>query len=105
MQKNRNVDVNDNVNFDFRLGSKSTLFSFEALLAEFKKFGVYAVFVGAILIPLLIGNAENMPDVNELVEKLDSQKEFSRSILHDSVQKFKEYIVDMVDDMARYGYI
>lgn len=73
------------------------LFPFEVLLDQFKKFGIYAAFAGAVLLPIFVSDLETMPDFDE------NPSEFT--ISDELKPEFHKRIVDMIDDMARFDYI
>lgn len=84
------------------------LFPYEALLDQLKKFGIYAIFVAALLIPMLVADVETMPDFNELAEKPDTdetRKGYIFPIWGASKLTFNKQTVDMVHDMDRFGYL
>lgn len=93
----------------FRLGSNSAkIFPFEALLDQFRQFGIYAIFVGAFLLPIMCADLESIPDFDELTAKFGTDETFFDDTYHitDNLKKaYNKKITDIFVDFARLGYI
>lgn len=78
------------------------------MLEQFRTFGCYGIFVGAILIPLLNTSIETMPDFDEISETAETDDNISANLfpISDEMKPtFNKKIVGLFDDMARFGYI
>lgn len=78
------------------------LFPYKALLDQFQRFGVYAAFVGLVLLPVNYADRDSMPGVNGFSTD-DHAKIFL--IPEKSKKAYNRLVVDMLDDMIRFGYI
>lgn len=68
IEKKKN-EIQIRIRLLFRLGSDpQKLFPYEAFLDQFRKFGVYAAFVGAVLLPILCADVDSMPDIDKISE-------------------------------------
>lgn len=84
------------------------LFPYEALLKQLRKFGVYSVFVGALLFPMLCAEVDSLPDFDEAAEdftKDDGNDNVLFLISKDAKTAYNKKVTDMFIDLARHGYI
>lgn len=89
-----------------RLGSDpQKLFPFEALLEQFRQFGVYTIFVGAILIPMLCADVDSMPDFEALPEKFDDDMDDDNVFRISDKPAYNKKVTDIFIDLARIGAI
>lgn len=80
------------------------LFPFEALLEQFQKFGIYTIFVGAILIPMLCAEVDSMPDFDAMPEKVED--DIGDDIFRISNKPaYNKKVTDIFVDLARIGAI
>ncbi|XP_031627333.1 uncharacterized protein LOC116343429 [Contarinia nasturtii] len=84
-----------------RLGSDpQTLFPFERVLDQLRKIGVYSIYVGALLLPILGSDPDKLPDIdNEASNKNCFQ------VAAESRKAYNQKVIDMFDDLARFQYI
>lgn len=88
-----------------RLGSDpQMLFPYEALLEQFRKFGVYTIFVAAILLPMLCAEVDSMPDFDNMPENVED--DFNDGIFRISDKSaYNKKVADIFADLARIGAI
>lgn len=79
------------------------MFPYEALLDQFKQFGAYAVLIGAGLMPVLFADRNTMPGSEGVGLDSDMTKLF---IVPDDLQdKYDQMVIDLIEDVERFGYI
>lgn len=77
------------------------LFPYEALLDQFQRFGAYGVFVGILLMPVIYADRDSSPGANEAIT--DKSQIF---LIPEKFKKtYNQLVVDLLDDMIRFGYI
>lgn len=84
------------------------VFPFSALLDQFRKFAVYGVFVGVLLLPMVCADVDSMPDFDEIAAQSGDQERFNVDVFRVSDESKKAYnnrVTDIFIDMARLGYI
>lgn len=90
------------INDFFRLGcNPDRLFPFEALQEQFKNFGLLAVCMSALMIPLLTTNQVDLPDLDDITKD---------NLLHELKDPLEnpecmERMRGVMDDMIRLGFI
>lgn len=91
----------------FRLGSDPhKIFTYEALLDQLRKFGIYSVFVGTILMGILYSDISPL-DMDKIADNVNGKikHEDSFQMSEQTKRIFKQRVIDMFEDMARFGYI
>lgn len=92
-----------------RLGSDPHLmFPYEAFQDQLRKFGVYSVFVGTLL--LLINNIDsyeipNLDEFNACGKQKELVKRKTFQLSEDAKRDFNQIVVDLFYDLARLDYI
>lgn len=84
------------------------LFPYEELLNQMQKFGIYTIFVGAFLFPMLYSDPATIPSFDEVAEKAGKDDAFFENIFQipDEIkQEYSEKITDLFIDMERLGCI
>lgn len=85
-----------------------SLFSCETFHRQLQKFGVYAIYVGALLIPIINIETYSIPSVDE-INACGNCKDFIKEkmfqIPNDSKRAYNKIVVDLFDDLARFDYI
>lgn len=84
------------------------LFPYEALLDQVQQFGIYAVFVGAFLIPVLYADLESIPDLDDVAAKAGTDDSFfddTYRIPDGSKKAYNKKVTDIFTDFARLDYI
>lgn len=86
----------------------SKLFPYDALLEQFRKFGVYSAYVGALLIPMICADVDTMPDMNDADTNTSIDDLLDENVMRipdGSKQAYNKHITDMFDDLVRLGYL
>lgn len=93
--------------FFLRLGSDpEQLFSRSALNDQLKKFGKLGLIMSMILLPMVLSQTENLPDLDELSEQLESRSEVRSHFSSDNtIERFNNRMRDVIIDMVELGYI
>ncbi|XP_055304738.1 uncharacterized protein LOC129569664 [Sitodiplosis mosellana] len=90
-----------------RLGSDpAKLFPFETFLDQIRKFGIYSIFAGALLLPILCADPATIPNFDDVAEKLDGDESFFENIFRipgDSKHAYNKKVVDLFDDLNHLG--
>lgn len=83
------------------------LFPYEALLDQFRTFGIYTVFVGAFLLPMLCAEIDSMPTVDACIKADVNDTEYKRSlhISDESKAAYNKRVTDIFVDLARLNYM
>lgn len=84
------------------------LFTFEQLQKQFKKFSKFGVLISPILIKLIISDPNNIRNVDEFAEKLDTKTDDSKILAkldNDSSIVFKERVTGAISDAYKYDWI
>lgn len=90
-----------------RLGSDAQkLFPFDALEEQIRKIGYYAIFVAALLLPIMCADVESMPDFHKLKEHdfKENTEEVMFRIPEENKSAYNKRVTGMFDDMARLGF-
>lgn len=92
-----------------RLGSDpDKLYPWSVLQDHLKKFGKYAFLMCPILVPMLVADAQDIPDLDEIVSKMntnDSDIGFALSYTNNrSEQIYEQRITDVFTDLVNLGY-
>lgn len=86
---------------EHRLGcDPDKLFPYEALQEQLRKFGLFAVAMGAMLLPSLTANQSDIPDLDEASEK--GEANWFNPLEN---RKCLERMRDIIDDVVRMGLI
>lgn len=70
---------------------------------QFRKFGKYTVFVAPVLMCLIYGDRQSMPENSDGFCSLDISKLFL--IPKESQAAYNRLVVDIIDDLIQLGYI
>lgn len=93
--------------FLFSLGSDpQELFPYETFLDQIQKFGIYSIFVGALLLPILNADPATIPNFDDVAEKLNGEESFFKNIFRipdESKQAYNKKITDLFEDLDRLG--
>lgn len=86
------------------------MFPYEALLEQCQKFGAYAIIVGTILVPMLWSDIDSMPNMDEVaVVESQNRKKMEENLFkiqsNEKQNAYNKSVTDMIDDIARFGYI
>lgn len=90
------------------LGSDpSNLYTFQQFQDQMKKFGEFALLWGFIQIRVRVANADDISDLDEYVELVDSGKnvDFIRAFTGKQLDKFTMLANELVTDLVNYGYL
>lgn len=82
------------------------LFPYEALLNQIEKFGIYTIFVGAFLFPMLYADPATIPNFDDVAEKAGKDDSFFENIFQipDELKPaYTKKITDLFIDMDRIG--
>lgn len=77
-------------------------------LDQLRKFAKYAIFLAPLIMPLLYADIDSMPDMDEVAKKVNAKESYDEIWLSSDAEKRKLYnqrVVDLFDDMNRFGYI
>lgn len=88
------------------MGSDPLLFPFEALLNQMRQFGIYTIFVGTFLFPMLYADPATIPNFDDVAEKAGNDDSFFKNIFQISDETkpaYNEKITDLFVDMHRLG--
>lgn len=86
------------------------LFPYEALLDQLRNFGLYTIFVGAMLVPMLCAEVASMPNFDDIAEKVSKGEDnvvdddFFQ-VSDESKFAYNKKVTDIFDDMVRIGCI
>ncbi|XP_055304442.1 uncharacterized oxidoreductase dhs-27-like [Sitodiplosis mosellana] len=90
-----------------RLGSDpQKMFPYEALLEQMQKFGIYTIFVGAFLFPMLYADPATIPNFDDVAEKAGSDESFFENIFQipdELKMAYNNKITDLFIDLERLG--
>ncbi|KAL5275483.1 hypothetical protein ACFFRR_001384 [Megaselia abdita] len=82
------------------------LFPRSALNDHLKRFGKLGLIMAMILMPIVLSQAENVPDLDELSEQLESGSEVKGHFSSDdTAERFNKRMRDVIIDMVELGYI
>lgn len=91
-----------------RLGSDiDHLFSFDDFQGQLKKFGKFAFLIGPMMTHMMLADASDIPDLDELSEnmvKTNGKVEIVNNLKEDAQREYNKRINDMFGDMIEYGY-
>lgn len=92
-----------------RLGSDpDTLYPWTILQQHLKKFGKYAFVMCPVLLPMMVADAKDIPDMNEIAAKMANKEEdfgFAMTYSDDATeQKYRQRINDVFTDLVELGY-
>lgn len=92
-----------------RLGSDADkIFPFEAVLEQLRKFAKHVTFLAPILFPILYGELDDIPDIEEMIKTTEAGSfEESYPVMEPGTEIKKAYnqqVIRVFDDMARLGY-
>lgn len=81
------------------------LFPYDKLLDHMEKYSGYGMLMATIVIPLMMGNADEVPDVreNDTESKEELMKHFQKNLSND--EEIGKVIVDVFRDFVKYGYL
>lgn len=102
------MDISAHVNnISIRLGSDpEKLFPRSALNHHLKQFGKLGLIMAMILMPIVLSQAENLPDLDELSEQLQSGSDVKGHFSSgDTAVRFNNRMRDVIVDMVELGYI
>lgn len=90
-----------------RLGSDpDKLFPRAALDDHLIRFGKLGLIMAMILMPIVLSQADNVPDLDELSEQLESGSEVKGHFSNeDTAERFNNRMRDVIIDMVKLGYI
>lgn len=93
-----------------RLGSDpEKLFPRKALDDQLKKFGRFGLFMAVMLLPVITTKSEDVPDLEEMAEKMESGADLSAEVDNFRSEStegiYREKIVGCCQDMVQLGYI
>lgn len=89
-----------------RLGSDpEKLFPFEALLDQFKKFGIYAGLVASVLLPIICADVDSIPGFEPVLGNDEPISEYMFVIPKETKQAYNKRVVDIFADLTRLGCI
>lgn len=83
------------------------LFPYKALLNQFRNFGLYTVFVGAFLLPMLCADIDTMPELEPCL-KADLNDPKYKNTFHisdESKAAYNKRVTDIFVDLARFNYL
>lgn len=82
------------------------MFPYETLLNQFQEWGAYAVLAGVLLVPFVFaerGSVVNADKMSKDDGRLTNMKLFH--VPEETKKTYNKRVVDMLDDMVRFGYI
>lgn len=84
------------------------VFPFEVFLDQLRKFAKYAIFLAPLIMLLLYADIDSMPDMDDVAKKVNAGESYDEIELISDAEKrklFNQRVVDLFDDMIRFGYI
>lgn len=85
--------------------SPQKLFPYEALLDQFRKFGIYAGLVGSVLLPIVCCDVNSIPGFEATLGDDKPITDDMFRIPNESKATYNKRVVDMFTDMVRFGCI
>lgn len=86
-------------------GDADAQFPFEALLGQLKKFGKFGVIISFVMIPLILTEVGNLPDLDTFVkETKENPRSFLQQFSNTDVG-YKQRMSGVLTDAIRYGYL
>lgn len=82
------------------------LFPYDVFLNQIKKFGIYSIFVGALLLPILNADPATIPNFDDVAENLNGDKSIVENIFRipgDLKHAYHKKVIDLFDDLDRLG--
>lgn len=89
-----------------RLGSNpETVFTFNDLLGQLRRFGQYGLIMSTMLIPMVTTETKDIPDMDEFSEKISRGEEIEGMMGVTEVSPaYKTRMSDVIRDIVRLGY-
>lgn len=83
------------------------LFPFDALLGQFKQFGVYSIYVATFLLPMIYGDPKSLPDTDTCVKADLNDPNYANGFcIPDSTKHaYNRIVVDIFDDLTRLDFL
>lgn len=86
-------------------GDAEKQFPFEALLHQLKKFGKFGVIVSVILIPILLTEDDDFPDLDAMAEEMEGKPNNFNETFAANDEVYKKRMRGVLTDAIRYGYL
>lgn len=82
------------------------LFPRSALDEHLIKFGKFGFIMAMLLMPIVLSQAEDVPDLDELSQQMESRSEVKGHFSsEDTVNRFNSRMREVIVDMVKLGYI
>lgn len=91
-----------------KLGSDpDKLYTWRNLQAQLRKFGLFALWCGPLIIQLNVASAKDIQDLDEYAESVeyDDEIDLIRPYDEETQAKYSKWINDLVADLIDYGYV